>query len=141
MHDGVPALLRYLETRWRGASGVCSHHISGLKLKTGSSRAEGVCYISTREKETTHQFPGCFVNRSSNCYTNRHEAGPRQVYAFPSITFSTDVLYCHFNLEVYFFSIDFYTSRIAQRTNSSLSLSLSFCFLHIHFPRTKSELL
>lgn len=37
---------------------------------------------------------------------------------FPIVTFSTDVFYCHFNLEVYFFSIDFYTSRIAQITNS-----------------------
>lgn len=135
MHDGVPALLRYLETRWRGASGVCSHHISGLKLKTGSSRAEGVCYISTREKETTHQFPGCFVNRSSNCYTNRHEAGPRQVYAFPSILFQQ---MCYTVISIWkfiFFSIDFYTSRIAQRTNSSLSLS--FCFFAHSFPQNK----
>ena len=51
-YDGVPGLLRYLETPWRGASGVFSHIISGLKLKIDSSFLGSVHYVSTREKET-----------------------------------------------------------------------------------------
>ena len=74
------------------------------------------------------------MNGSRNCYTNRHKVGPRQVVTISHYdVFNRCVIYCHFNLEVYFFSIDFYTSRISQITK--------FFFLHIHLPITENEIL
>lgn len=129
LEDGVPAPLHCLQTPWRGAFRVFPPTISGLKFEIDGSFSGSVQYVRTRERGTTHRFPGCSVHRAGHLYTNRRWVGPSQ----GGRHFNRCVL-PSFQFESLFFAIDFYTSRIAQITNSS------FFFCTFISPRTKSEL-